>query len=117
MMSNPDIFTYLVLESDHTVRPATLQEFADQTADLESRIVGRRDTGKHVVSTVFFGGPTPFGPFETAIFPKSDIHGVALEAIESTFSAGYAEAIECHHKAVRRFLRKDMEIAVAPRTN
>ena len=109
--------TYAVLEADHTVRPATLQEFADQTADLESRRVGRRDTGKHLVSTVFFGGPTPFERFETAVFSKSDIHGIALEAVERTFSATYEVALACHRNAVSRFLRKDMEIAIAYRAD
>lgn len=113
MMSNLDMITYAVLEPDHTVRTATLQEFADQTADIESRRVGRRDTGKHVVSTVFFGGPTPFDRFETAVFPKSDLHGIELESVERTFSPNFAEALATHQKMVRKYLRKDMGIAIA----
>lgn len=107
------MFTFAVMEPDGTVRSATLQEFADQTADTESRRVGRQDTGKHIVSTVFFGGPTPFDRFETAVYRKGDIHGIATEAVERTFSVTFADALDRHHKAVGRYLRKDMEIAVA----
>jgi hypothetical protein len=64
----------------HTPVPCEFVEYCPALGD-ESRIVGRTETGGHVVSTIFIGidysygvGPRPL-TFETMVFDPLDEHG------------------------------------------